>query len=386
LCSDIFIFGVFIMKQVHLGFKRLNLSVLAVLSSFLLPVSLPAALAQTTEPLLNVYQDKPIEVIDIHQHSGKFESMGKLGQAFLLKTLPEFLPEFLKRGLFSTAARFLQAPYGAFIGIQSECTKAKISKCGLMALYAPETWGTTTNNEMIEALDNKKNSTAGKSQFFAFASLPVNDWETMGAQHLQTLRSALETGKFSAIKLAFIHTYVQLDDPKFDPIYEMAQEFGVPVYHHVGSTPLQAVGDIPADKQEQFARSFNPIYLERAISKYPGVKFIMGHMGFDFNKEGFDFTEDVYTMAKKYPNILLEISAFGRASYDIDGTYMDSVLRRLKLENLIPQTIYGSDGPGFPGATKKYLDTTLMSMARVGYQFSEAQSVLSANTLKYFKL
>jgi predicted TIM-barrel fold metal-dependent hydrolase len=348
--------------------------------------SATSAANQNAAPVLNTYLNQPVEVIDIHLHSGKFETMGKLGQQFLLRTLPDFLPEFLKRGLFSTAAKFLQAPYGAFIGIQSECTKAKVNLCGLMALYAPDTWGTTTNKEMIEALSSSKNTAPGKSHFFAFASLPVSNWETDGAKHLQTLRTALETGKFNAIKLAFIHTYVQLDDPKFDAIYDMAAEFNVPVYHHVGSTPLQAVADIPTDKQEQFARSFNPIYLERALAKYPNVNFIFGHMGFDFNKEGFDFTEDVYNLAKKYPNTLLEISAFGRASYDTDGTYMDSVLRRLKDENLIPRTVYGSDGPGFPGATKSYLDTTLLSMERVGYTFQEAEAVLGKNTRKYFRL
>jgi predicted TIM-barrel fold metal-dependent hydrolase len=339
-----------------------------------------------SEALTHTYKGQSVEVIDVHQHSGKFENMGKLGQEFLLRTLPDFLPEFLKRGIFSTAAKFLQAPYGQFIGIQSECTKAKLSKCGLMALYAPETWGTATNNEMLENLADKRNKTPGKTQFFAYASLPVNDWETKGTEHLNTLRTALSTGKFSAIKLAFIHTYVQLDDPKFDPIYEIAQEFNVPVYHHVGSTPLQPVESIPAEKQEQFVRSFNPIYLEPVLQKFPKVNFIMGHMGFDFNKEGFDFTEEVYNLATKYPNVLLEISAFGRASYDADGIYMDSALRNLKERNLISQTIYGSDGPGFPGASKSYVESTLLSLERVGYTFEEAQSVLSGNTKKFFRL
>jgi predicted TIM-barrel fold metal-dependent hydrolase len=84
------------------------------------------------------------------------------------------------------------------------------------------------------------------------------------------------------IKLAFVHNELPMDDLNYDGIYEVAREFGVPVYHHIGSSPLRKMKDFKTDdERKKYLRSSDPSALEWAIARHPDVPFILGHMGFE---------------------------------------------------------------------------------------------------------
>lgn len=333
------------------------------------------------------YLGMPIKAIDVHMHPGSYDTIGPLGKAFVLESLPKAIPDAVKEQILKTTSEQMLNPYGS-MGIKKECEKAGLTACGLFAVYAPETWGITTNEVVEGYLTDKRNSNGkGKPYFFGLASISMQNWEMAESFELDKLRKALKNPGMKGIKLAFIHNNIPLDDPQYDSIYGVAREAKVPVYHHVGSSPLRKLTDFPTlGEAEEYVSSYDPSRLERVLSAYPDVTFIMGHMGFDFNSEGYNFTPQVYELATRYPNVVLEISAFGRATYDKDGKAMDSVLRNIKEKGLIDRTIYGSDGPGAPGGTEKYLETTLVSMNRVGYSFQEAEAVLSGNARRLFKL
>lgn len=334
------------------------------------------------------YLGMPIEPIDLHMHPGTYEAMGPKGQAFVKGVLPDFLPDFLKGLSLRAIGNFMLDPYGSFIGIKSQCEKAGMKMCGLFAIYAPDTWGVASNEYVLEKLQNSKNKKAdGKPMFFGLASVRMQNWNMAEATELAKLREALQEKWFRGIKLAFIHNSIPLDDRQYDSIYTIAAEFDVPVYHHVGSSPLQKLADFEdGEDQQEYISSYDPARLESTIAANPKVKFILGHMGFDFNKEGYDFSEVVYNLAELYPNVYLEISAFGRATYDPEGKSMDQVLFNLKNRGLLDRTIYGSDGPGSPGATEKYIDSVLKSLERSGYSYAEAEAVLKQNAVRIFKL
>ena len=335
------------------------------------------------------YQDTVIEGIDLHMHPGSYESLGPLGKAFILARLPEFLPDFLKDLSLRAAASLLQNPYGAFIGIKSQCIESGMSRCGLFTTYAPQSWGVVSNQEVQKWLEDDRNfnPNTGQPVFFGLASLDMQNWQENKTKNLAELETALENPAFAGIKLAFIHNNIPLDDPQYDGIYEVAARTGKPVYHHVGSTPIRKLSDFPTqEERDQYIRSYDPAGLERVIQNYPTVSFILGHMGFDFNKEGFAFDENVFELAAKYPNVYIEISAFGGPIYDPDGHYKDKTFQRLKEAKLLDRTLYGSDGPGTPGGAKRYRDGVLASMNRVGYSAQEAQAVFSTTTKKLFKL
>ncbi len=344
---------------------------------------------QSTPGELKVpYPSSSLEVVDMHLHTGSYDTMGPLGKKFLLSTLPSFIPDFLKSFSLQTIGSWMLDPYGPLIGIQSECTKAKIKYCGLFAVYAPETWGITPNKTIEKYLQDKRNrANGGKTEFFGFASVNVSQWDSQSTQSLAELETSLQNPKIKGIKLAFIHNNIPLHEEKYNPIYELAQRYQKPVYHHLGSSPLRKLSDFATtEEQKAYLSSYDPKGLELSISKFSEVTFILGHMGFDFNKEGFDFSEEIYRLAAKYPNVVLEVSAFGRQAYDPEGLFMDGVFYHVKEAGLIPRTIYGSDGPGNPGGIKSYLDGVLKSLERVGYTPSEAESILSQNSKKLLSL
>ena len=336
----------------------------------------------------NTYLGQPIEAIDIHMHPGRYEDLGPVGRDYLRDSLPNFLPAFLKDLSLSAASSFLLNPYGAWIGIKSDCEKAGVTMCGLFSVYAPDTWGVTANETVIGYLNDRRNIKAdGKPLFFGLASVRMKPWASIEQEQLKNLRTALDHPLMKGIKLAFIHNSIPLDDAQYDSIYTVAEERQVPVYHHVGSSPLRKLTDFEtAEEQEEYLKSYDPSRLERAIKKFPKVTFILGHMGFDFNREGHSSVDKVFELAQRYPNVYLEISAFGGPLQDPNGSEMDVILKGIKDRKLIDRTIYGSDGPTIPGGTGDYLKGTLASMERQGYTLEEARAVLIANTRRIFKL
>lgn len=335
------------------------------------------------------YRGQNLPAIDLHLHPGSYDSLGPLGKAFILQNLPAFLPDFLKEWSLRRVASLVQNPYGAFIGIKTQCLESRLTFCGLFTTHAPETWGVVNNQTVRTWLEDSRNINPAtqKPLFFGLATLSVQNWDQTGPAELRQLDKDLDTPLFRGIKLAFIHNNTPLDDPRFDKIYEVAAKRSSPVYHHIGSTPIRRLSDFrePAER-EKYLRSYDPRFLERAIAAFPSVPFILGHMGFDFNDEGYMFDDEVFRLAHTYPNVYLEISAFGNGVYDSDGRYKDDVLKRIKDEGLISRTLYGSDGPGAPGGIKRYLNGVLASMDRVGYTIAEAQMVLSDNTATLFEL
>jgi predicted TIM-barrel fold metal-dependent hydrolase len=320
-------------------------------------------------------------------HPGTYEDMGPLGKTFLRSTLPRLLPDSLKDMSLSLLAKLQLDPYG-FFGIKKECDDAKVYQCGLFAVYAPSSWGITSNAQILRWLDDPRHRRRdGSSLFFGLASIDMSAWPEDEEKALSDLRTALQHPLIKGVKLAFIHNEVSLDDARFDSIYRLAAERQVPVYHHVGSSPLRKLTDFASEgEQRHYRSSYDPSYLERAIAANPTVPFILGHVGFDFNREGFDFTDEVYELAARYPNVYLEISGFGTPFHDPRGEVMEMVLGSIKQKGLIGRVLYGSDGPTVPGGTKAYVKATLKAMERMGYTHDEATRVMSANARQLFRL
>jgi predicted TIM-barrel fold metal-dependent hydrolase len=343
---------------------------------------------QPAETRLNWLDRVKMPIVDVHMHTGIFETMGPLGQKFLMSNLPAWIPDEFKRWSLSQVAKIVMVPYNPIMGIKAQCERARSTKVGLMAVYAHETWGVTTNEQIIQYLDDPRNqNAAGDPYFFGYASLSLENWPEKRDESIANLRSALHHPMMKAIKLAFIHTGKRLDDPSYDAIYDVAEEFGVPVYHHVGSSPLQKLNDLATQEQrDNYLASYNPRLLERAIRKYPSVKFVLGHVGYDFNHEGHDYVPEVFRLAETFDNVLLEISAFGHPIHDHDGKEMDRVLREVKQRNLVSKVIYGSDGPVVPGYASKYLEVTLQGFQRAGFSQEEQAAILAGNANRFYKL
>jgi predicted TIM-barrel fold metal-dependent hydrolase len=322
-----------------------------------------------------------VRTIDMHLHTGSFSSMGPLGQQFIMKQLPNFIPDAMKRWTLEQVAQFTMLPYGPLVGIKNQCQNAKLAHCVLYAVYAPKTWGVVPNEEIIGYLDDKRNiGRDGKPYFYGFASLDLELVKVNPEKAFADLRKALSHPLMIGIKLAMVHVMEPIDLKDLEPVYKIASETGLPVYHHVGTTPLTSIDDLKdPEARAKYRASFDPAPLEKVLKKYPKANIILGHMGFDFQKAGNGREDVVLDLAKKYSNAYVEISAFGHPIYDKEGKTMDVMLEKILKLGLQSKTIYGSDGPIVPGFVRQYRDLSLTSMDRTGYSQAEKADVMAEN-------
>lgn len=106
------------------------------------------------------------------------------------------------------------------------------------------------------------------------------------------LRHGHETLKLRGVKLLPMYAGFKACDPELDPLWVYCEKHGLPVLMHTGTT---FVKQAPLDCT--FPRLIEPVAL-----KYPGIKFILAHLGHPW--EG----ECVVTI-RKHPNVYADLSA-----------------------------------------------------------------------------
>jgi predicted TIM-barrel fold metal-dependent hydrolase len=164
----------------------------------------------------------------------------------------------------------------------------------------------------------------------------------MGARGLKVIKSlGLEIQDKSG-------RLVHIDDPRFDPIWEKAAEYGVPVLMHLGDpTPFFAPIDRYNERYEELIdfpqwSFYGPKFQtkealraqrENLVKKHPRTIFIMAHMGDDVENLSY-----LASLFDKYPNYYVDLSArlpeLGRQPYtsrEFFIKYQDRIL-------------FGSDG------------------------------------------
>lgn len=108
----------------------------------------------------------------------------------------------------------------------------------------------------------------------------------------EEMRHGHETLKLRGVKLLPMYAGFKACDPELEPLWEYCEKHGLPVLMHTGTT---FVKQAPLDCT--FPRLIEPVAL-----KYPGIKFILAHLGHPW--EG----ECVVTI-RKHPNVYADLSA-----------------------------------------------------------------------------
>ena len=249
--------------------------------------------------------------------------------------------------------------------ILEQMDQGGIGRAVLFAVYAPRTVGITTNETVIERVE------AAPDRLMGFASVRTDRWSTESSAQLAALDTALRPPGMVGVKMAPAHMHARLDDSAYWGIYEVAARNQVPVYLHTGPSPFPGTA-----REPQYT---HPAYAEATIAAFPGVDFILGHMGYDFIEKEPGALETCIELAKRYDNVWVEPSAMGSEGSDPEGTNLPLALRRFREEGLVDRVLYGSDGPQAPGFLADYLDRTLTAFEKAGYTAAEAEAVLGGN-------
>ncbi len=191
----------------------------------------------------------------------------------------------------------------------AQMDEADIAKSILYAVEAPIVYA---SNEYVAKLCQTH-----PDRFIGFASVDPKENNS-----LDVLKTAINGLGLKGIKF---HPPLQNffpNDPKVYPIYGWAQENGLPIVFHVGSTPFGSLCRLS---------QANPLLLDDVAVDFPGLKIILTHLGTLWQDEAFMVVE-------KNPNVYIDTAAY---LYEIEALLDINLVERLGEDKII----FGTDYP-----------------------------------------
>lgn len=332
---------------------------------------------------------KRIGVVDMHLHPGKYGRIPSATKALFVEGIPAFARPYAP-GVSAAALD----PYGSLLGVRDQASWAGVSHAVLFAVYTQKTTGFYTNEDLYQVLTSPENRApdglpwawglASVNFFDGFTKADGTIDEGVARSRYAALASYFERRPdlFIGIKLAHPHQQIALDDARFLGVYDVARKAGVPVYLHTGFSPFPTAKNVP--------ESYDPANFEGVLRSYPEVTFVLGHVG----QGDMRSVEHALDLAKRYPNVALEISALGRPFLkdqngndlvpDPQSPQLPYVLAEAKTRGLVSRLLFGSDGPQFSGMIKGYVENVRANMVKLGYSDEEQAAVFGGTFARVF--
>ncbi|MGA7877029.1 MAG: amidohydrolase family protein [Desulfoferrobacter sp.] len=238
-------------------------------------------------------------IVDFHVHTAYY------------KTMTDSLLD-LMRDAWGDRMNWLISTYSspeAFLDLMDE---AGIDYAVILAELAPITTGIADNEYVAEF--------CSKSQrLIPFAS--INPYTcTSPANELERL---VHDFGFRGLKLYPTYQYYYPNEPMIYPLYARAQELGIPISLHIGSSIFKGAR----------LKYGDPIFLDDVAVDFPGLVLLQCHSGRPF------WYQKSFSLARLHKNIYMEIS----------GLPPKKLLDYFpELERIAHKVIYGSDWPGIP--------------------------------------
>lgn len=241
-------------------------------------------------------------------------------------------------------------------GLRATLQATGIDFAVALAEVSPITTGVATNEYTIDlvrranALPDPASGPAGR--LIPFASInPYIDGDL--AARLEQL--VLIDG-FRGLKLYPVYQYHYPNDPRLYPLYAAAQELGIPILVHTGSSVFRGARIKYGD----------PLLLDDVAIDFPDLSILMAHGGRPF------WYEQAFWMARRHAHVYLEISGLPAQNL---LTYFP------RLEEIAEKFVYGSDWPGNPDL-RRNIDAVL----RLPLRDESKAMILGGNASRLLKL
>jgi predicted TIM-barrel fold metal-dependent hydrolase len=193
------------------------------------------------------------------------------------------------------------------------------------------------------------------------------------ADALQVLKRFLDAG-FRAVKM-FPPAGFFPDDERCMPLYEEIEARGVPILVHTGQTNIQIRSPDPKKRLATDSRFSHPFHLDKISRLFPGIPFVMAHMGYPHLVEA-------WSVAHANQNIFLDISGSGPWTDGIPLVY-----NAIGGQNFIPidfnRVIWGSDNC-LPQA--EHIARMGTYMRQIGAGSRERKLIFGENARRILKL
>lgn len=180
--------------------------------------------------------------------------------------------------------------------------------------------GRPSTKDTINAIRNLKN-------VYVIAGISYLNFTIDG---LAEIKEFLQSGSVKGFKLYPGYEPFYPNDPKLESVYNLAEEFNVPVMFHSGDT-YSATGKV---------KYSHPLLIDEVAVDYPNVKFIICHLGNPWIR---DCMEVIY----KNKNVYTDISGLVLGNFtDRFESYMNKQLQEMLIYGVEPEKVlYGTDWP-----------------------------------------
>lgn len=242
-------------------------------------------------------------VVDVHIHCYDFP----------IEAPPSFV-EFMDREMaraYGSFARFVER-YTTGAAYETVLDEAGVD-CGvILAELAPIT-SAIASNETVERLCK------GHPRLIPFAS--INPY--LVGNPARELEQLVQERGFRGLKLYPTYSYFYPNDPMLYPMYAKAQELGIPVKWHTGTSAF------PASR----LKYGDPLHIDDVAVDFPDLVAIITHSGRPL------WYDTAYTLARMRKNVYMEIA--GLPPKRLIEYFPD-------LERVSDKVLFGSDWPSVP--------------------------------------
>ncbi|MDF2564278.1 MAG: amidohydrolase [Massilibacillus sp.] len=147
-------------------------------------------------------------------------------------------------------------------------------------------------------------------------------------------KKKLEEQNVVGLKVYAGYQHFHVNDPVYHPFYELAEANNIPVVIHTGDTANSA----------GLLKFSHPLTVDEVAVNFPRVRFVMAHYG---NPWIIDATE----VAKKNPNVYIDLSGLAEGKFQVDWFYdtykgyIEQMKTWLTYLSRYDKIMYGSDWP-----------------------------------------
>lgn len=170
------------------------------------------------------------------------------------------------------------------------------------------------------------------------------------------LCSKVEVQGFRGVKLYPTYQHYYLNDPRMYPLYQAAQDLGIPVLIHTGSSVFKG----------SRLKYGDPLHLDDVAVDFPHLNLIMAHSGRGF------WYDRAFFLSKLHANVYMEISGLPPAKL---LTYFPELARNTD------KVIFGSDWPGMVHIKRNMDAISSLSLPAAG-----VENILGGNAAKLLHL
>ena len=156
---------------------------------------------------------------------------------------------------------------------------------------------------------------------------------------LNHLRALLENNDIQVIgELGFQYREIAIDDPILEPIFELADEFDVPVNIHLGSNGGGATFPMHLG---------NPLDLSKVMRRHPNLRVCV-------ENASFPFLQEIVALTRRYPNVYVDLSTLLWAG---PRSIIHHYLSELMNYGLGKKIMFGSDQMMWPEVIEIAIET-----------------------------